>query len=370
MALRRALALLTATVVAVLSARSSSSQSAPVIATLDRYLHGDFAPIAAELSATRDFDNLLKALRQSGPAWIDAGAPADRARRRLAAATFALEAARASDDADWKWVQKIRLDQVYQPPDSLAWKAPPLILEWGCALLRADPQASANERIWQLAALSVAEHRGDFEFLVGSPWEERGNPADEIEHLKHISTRFPNESRLPLAQAIAMEWHAWPFLRGTASSPVTQLTEAYERLRKDSNVGPEATLRLGVVRSLSGQPDAAISLLSDVEEMTRDPYLIYLARYATGQARERQRRTVDAERAYRAALTAVPRANSATVALASLLMKSGRAAEAGTLVESSLAAAPPVQDPWRDYFRADDRFWPRLITALHAEITK
>jgi predicted Zn-dependent protease len=164
---------------------------------------------------------------------------------------------------------------------------------------------------------------------------------------------------------VAAEWHA-----EQSRLASTQAANAYERLRKDSSVGAEATLRLGVVRSRSGSPDAALTLLADVEELTRDPYLIYLDRFISGQIRERQRRLSDAEHAYTGALAAVPRANSATLALASLLMKSGRSAEAGALVEASVSAMPAVRDPWREYFSADDRFWPRLIAALHAEIAK
>ena len=189
------------------TATHPSAQASPVRGQLDRFLQGDFAAIEEELAATTDFGDLLKALKRDAHAWIEAGAPETRAKRQLAAATFALEAARAAQDEDWKWVQQIRfatgppptdmvdlgfLKQSSQPERALWWKPPPQILEWGCELLRNGTVPQPTERIWQLAAVAVAERRSDHEFLIGSPWEARENPKDEILHLEHVMFRFPD----------------------------------------------------------------------------------------------------------------------------------------------------------------------------------
>lgn len=372
--------------VLVVCAVGGSPPLAQTLATttlLDRYFAGDFDSTIATVAKQDDFDALLRDLEHSGAAWADGGPPADRARRVLAAATFALESARAAaETGDWKWVQQVRLnapgtvhlpgmgDQASSAPDAIWWKAPPKLVEWGCALLRRDAEPSADERIWQLAAVATVERAGDFEFLIGSPWEARGNTKDEFEHLSHVIARFPEEPRFALAQAVAIEFHTWNdgFRRPRSDvfNPPDAI-RAFDHMSKDDAIGPEASLRLGYLRLRMNRVDDALSLFTHVQTVTRDEYLVYLAHYFTGQALERKNRLADAERAYRSALAAVPRAQSATVALAALLVRSGQAMEASALVEASLTS-PLTDDPWRAYETADDRFWPRLIDRLHADI--
>jgi tetratricopeptide (TPR) repeat protein len=347
------------------------------VAFLDQYLAGAHDAAVAAAAAGDDFDGVLSELTHRGPAWIDAAGPDEAPRRRLAAASFALEVARAAEHVDWKWVQRVRLNMGKEnplvSPDFIYWKTPPLLIEWACGVLRAAPAPHPAERLWQLAALSVAQRRGDYEFLIGSPWDARANPEDAIEHLKHASARFPDEPRVALAQAVALEWRTWytqsrrPRLR---ARPVAEARRALEDLTRDDIVGAEAMVRLGALRLRSRDFNGAVGVLERVETATRDRYLLYLGRYFTGQAREQQKRFEDAERAYRGALAAIPRATSATTALAALLARHDRRAEAAALVEASLTGGPLPIDPWRTYAAADDRFWPELIARLREEIRR
>lgn len=376
---RRVVLLMLCGLLAGLPSGRPSAQSPTVSAQLDRYLGGDHEPVAAELAAITDFDDLLKALKRDGPAWIAAATASERPRRQLTAATFALEAARAAEDTDWKWVMQVRLGggapgllpPSYRAPPAVSWKAPPLLIEWGCALMRSDAVPRPIERIWHLAAISVAQRRGDFEFLIGSPWEERGNAQDEIEHLAHVIKRVPAEPRFALAQAIAVEWRTW-FPRGsrTGRRNLSEAMRAFEGMTKDDAIGAEAALRLGALRLRDRNLRGAIDLFERVEEMTRDRYLIYLARYFRGQALERQTRVAEAEQAYRGALATIPHATSATMALAALWFTADRQAESSALVEASVSARPQPLDPWRTYAAADDRFWPELVARLRAEIRR
>jgi tetratricopeptide (TPR) repeat protein len=120
------------------------------------------------------------------------------------------------------------------------------------------------------------------------------------------------------------------------------------------------------------RPDSseALKSLERAEALTRDPYVIFLARYFKAQVFERQRRFDQAEAAYRGAVAAVPHAPSATLALAALIFRDGRRAEAQHLVRDMLAADPAPLDPWRAYVHADDRFWPHLLGRLRVEILK
>jgi tetratricopeptide (TPR) repeat protein len=357
------------------SSSPARAQLAGTGVVLDRYLRGDFDAAVAQAAAPTDFDAVLEALKRDAPAWIDAGGAAAAARRRLAAATFAIEVARAAEHVDWKWVQVVALDtgsiSGLKSPDFIYWKAPPRIIEWGCALLRTAGPPTAAERLWHLAAIAVAQRRGDYEFLIGSPWDARANPEDAIEHLKHATDRFPDEPRLLLAQAVAIDWRTWytqPRRPRHRAREVPEARPAFENLVGDAAVGAEAMVRLGALRLRSRDFNGAVELFERVETATRDRYLLYLARYFTGQARGQQQRLDDAERAYRGALAVIPRATSATTALAALLARLDRRAEATAIVEAALTGGPPPVDPWRTFAAADDRFWPEIIARLRAQI--
>lgn len=346
---------------------------------LDRYASRQFDAVVAELAGLEDYGELLEQLRRDGPAWIEAGDPAARARRELAAATFALEAARAGEWLEWKILQRQPnpcLTDYCPPKNVLYWKAPPKLIEWGCELLRRRPVPLPAERWWQLAALAVAQRSEDPQFLIGDPYigrigMETGNTQDEIKHLDHVTPRFPNEMRFVLAQGIARD-----------RDLPEDATRAYRALENDPDVGGEAMVRFGAMhirpRASFITPTTAVPIERNVavalraferaEEITRDPYVMFLARFFRGQALEREGRLPEAERAYRGAAAAVPHAQSAALALAAIVLRTGRRAEALQLVRDMLDAKPRPVDPWRTYIHADDRFWPELIGRLRAEI--
>jgi hypothetical protein len=347
----------------------TAARAPSVIDLLDRYAAGQFDAVVQTLAGEINFDDLLRQLRRDGPGWIAAGGAGDRARRELAAATFALEAARADQWQEWKLIQM-------QPPacfDSggclqvlnvLYWKPPPLLIEWGCALLRRNPSPDGTELLWQLAALAVAQRSEDPQFLIGDTKiglgvfaGEIGNRADEIKHLEHARARFPNVSRFVLAEGIARD-------RDLADDAI----RAYRALERDADVGGEALMRFGALQLRERKYPESLKSLERAETLTRDPYVVFLARYFKGQALERQDERKDAEAAYRGAVAAVPNAQSATVALAALVARDGRRTEAHRLVRDMLAADPAPRDPWRTYVHADDRFWPFLVARLRERL--
>jgi hypothetical protein len=356
--------------VSVLAGGRPAARTASVKDLLDGYLAGQFAQVVEALAEDVDYGAILKELQRDGSAWMDAGGASARERRELAAATFALEAARAGEWHEWKLIQKqpemCAGGECVQPPNVLYWKAPPLLIEWGCALLRKHPAPSPIERWWQLAALAVAQRSEDSQFLVGDTKIGRGigageivNTQDEIKHLDHVVPRFPGERRFLLAQGIARDTD-W----------TDDAEQVYRALENDPDVGGEATMRFGAMQLRQRRSDIALRSFEHAEQLTRDPYVIFLARYFTAQTLERGRHTEEAEEAYRGAVAAVPHAQSATVALAALVLRDGRPAEARRLVSGMLAANPPPLDPWRAYIHADDRFWPQLVGRLRAEIVK
>lgn len=353
-------------VAGVVVVRGRADDRPSATALLDRYLHGDYDQVVAALSTDSSLGDVLSQLKHDGQAWIDADGPAARDRRELTAATVALEAARAGEWHEWKLREKVQFPGEGRPPTVfLYWKAPPLLIEWACALMRQGHQPKTIERDWFLASVAVAERSEDYEFMVGdtkldeiatSPGGYEYN-SDVIQHVRHAALRLGDEPRVKLAQAIAEEFHDPP-----------EAARQFALLQSDVDLRGEATMRLGVMAYWRKDDDRALDQLRKVEPITRDPWVLYLARYFTGLVQLRREHPADAETAFRRALEAVPHAQAATISLASLLFKNGRRDDASALVGQMLSADPPPADPWRAYADADDRFWPELIARLRREI--
>ena len=78
--------------------------------------------------------------------------------------------------------------------------------------------------------------------------------------------------------------------------------QVYRALENDPDVGGEATMRFGAMQLRQRRTDVALRSFEHAEQLTRDPYVIFLARYFTAQTRERGKHTEDAEEAYRGAV--------------------------------------------------------------------
>jgi hypothetical protein len=69
-------------------------------------------------------------------------------------------------------------------------------------------------------------------------------------------------------------------------------------------------------------------------------------------------------------VAARPGTQSASAALAPLLIKKDQRAEAQALMAAVLEAGARAYDPYLEFMHADDRFWPRLVGRLRAEIRR
>ena len=387
----RILALALVLAACLAAGRPAAQQTLTTLELLDRYAKGQFAEVEARLAALDKFSGLVKDLKHDDvKAWLAAGGAADQDRRELAAATFALEAARVDEWREWKWIQR----QSAGPLPVLYWQAPPLLIEWGCELLRRHEEPLPIERIWQLAAMAVAQRGEDTQFLIGftevspdvppptssapavpverpptslggipvrqgpsRPPDEVLNVGKEIGHLNHVAERFPGEKRFMLGEALARE----------RPSPGDAL-KVYASLLTDLDVGGEAAVRMGALYLRRGDVSNAIARFDLAERITRNPDLIYLARYNRGQALLRSKKEDDAIASFRAALAVRPASQSASVALAALLAKADRHAEAQALMKAVLDAGPTHTDPNIEYMHGDDRFWPYLLATLRRQI--
>ena len=352
------------------------------VSWLERYGAGQFEQVAADLETFTDLEGLLKGLSADGPVWIAAGGDADRARRRLVAATFALEAARAGSWREWKWIQ--------QPPSGplpiLSWRPAPLLLEWACDLFAADDTPTDEERWWQLAAISVAQRSEDAQFQIGATEVEGGgyaaeqaarpvpmgrrqvirphpeevvNPKREIAHLMHVTERFPDEKRFLVAQALARE-------RFTPRDA----QRVYESLGDDPRLGGEARMRLGALHLRQNRLGEALDQLARAERLTRDPYVTHLVYLFRGQAKLRQKDAASGVEALETALAIWPGAQTASMMLADQLLKADRWSDAQRVMARMLAPEARRVDPAIELSHADDRFWPDHIARLRARIAR
>jgi VWFA-related protein len=174
--------------------------------------------------------------------------------------------------------------------------------------------------------------------------------------------RCPGEARLHLAQAIVSE-QQW--LRGTTGNDEeAQILTRYQTAIKFEETGAEARMRAAWFLCRTGKLDQALALIDKPLPPDSDRYVHYLTELVRGQILRAQNRTDEAARAFRAALTIWPDAQSARVALMTLLLNRGDRQEAATLADAAETAPPNQFDPWWTYWLGDYRVYPAIVAKL------
>lgn len=339
-----------------------------VPALLDRYERGDHADVVLELARTRDPATLRRDLERQGTAWTEAAGAGLVVRRRMVAATVALEFA------------ALRL----WPED-----VDPLI-EWGCGLVRRNGAPNALERLWQRASVAIFGRARDAGKLVtrAGPGVPQGTlitpESRRVDHIGHARARFPDEPRFRLAAAMLAaaaadtepprdaEWVGDGLLpkdapearRRTSARRAIDLLAA---LTSEPELGAEAEMRLGYLRLTLEEPDRALAHFARAATAS-DPFVAYLGRFLAGRAHDRQGDRDRANQQYRAALAVLPGAQSATTALSANLFLGGRPDEAYGLTQRAIALRPPPDDPWHQFGYGDLRFVPALLGGLRGAL--
>jgi VWFA-related protein len=176
--------------------------------------------------------------------------------------------------------------------------------------------------------------------------------------------RCPGESRLQLAYAIISE-QQW--LRGTLSSTEeNNILGRYQAAMKSPDTAAEARMRAVSFLSRIGRLDEAAALADVRPPDGTDPYVRYLTDLVRGQILRARGRYEDAAKAYRDALTTWPGAQSARVALMTLVLSRGDRQEAAQLAdaaETGAAAGAPF-DPWWTYWLGDYRAYSAIMAKL------
>jgi len=401
-------------------------RSSSAIQLLDLYDEGRFevAVDRALAGGPEGLPTLARDVMKDGPGWIAQGGEVRAARRRLVAATFTIDLTHRAFDG-FRTASSYQLSQAWLRESSSLRS----LVEWACILLRTTPTSSPLEQKWFVASVQLIKEMQDEPFLYGDDRRSLWSPADPrrlqqlqadygqaLNHLAHASSRVPGDSRLRLAAAERYTFHeSWvvqnkreltpseyekleiqgeslrrqmnwtglglsdPFPNGLSVQQATILSDAemfgeLAQARRDlSAVAGDAAIRarvslhLGCIALCFSEHDVARRYFQNIAAWTSDPCLVYLGHFMEGRIDEEDGQRNDGETAYRAALQTIPSTQSATTALAALLARDGRVADAAALIDQSLGAEHDRLDPWIvGLGRGGCSEWPSLLASLRA----
>jgi hypothetical protein len=180
-----------------------------------------------------------------------------------------------------------------------------------------------------------------------------------------------------LARAILMD-RASPVLVKTGADGVpavvlpvparaNEIVLAYRAAMRSPAQETEARARLGLLLLRLRRFDEVLAILGDHPAHTSDPPLQYVTDFVRGQAFRAKAEFQLAEASYRAAMSDVPGAQSAPVALMTMLATGGRAQDAETLAEA-IKDVPQAADPWAAFWYGDHVVLPAVIDSLRRGI--
>jgi hypothetical protein len=285
----------------------------------------------------------------------------------LLVATFLLDVAAARLETDWLTVRAL--------------------VEVGCRLVDRTDRGRALGLTWHLAALALAEGAADTRFLIttdGSPGPER------FDHLSHSRSRYPDEPRFRLAEAVVPEmghtdlapprdrpWRSDEELRRTRVGGAMELAMRRQRRRALDRLLPlvempavasEVHLRIAYLAYQLNDDDLALTHLRAAQDDFGDPFVAYVGHFLMASIHTRREAFPAAEASLERALTVVPGAQSATQLLAARRFLTGRSDEAYAMVEAHFTRQREVIDPWRLFGYGDFRRLGDLLRQLQQEL--
>jgi tetratricopeptide (TPR) repeat protein len=300
-------------------------------ALAEAYGRGD---VAAVQTAVRQSSNVLKTIRDLRDA------PSFFASRPRQDAAFVLEVAvaalRRSDPGLHDEVLKL--------------------LEHYGALVRQPFGADAFECAWYWAEIAGLE--GAIQPLGAQVFVDRA------------LARCPDLSSLKLASAFLVD-QEWPLgtttpmpggiVRKVDPARVQSVRSRYEAAMTSPDTALEARVRAAWFEYRIGNLDEASRYLDGAAGLTADRPILYLQALMRGHVLRAQHKPGQAIEAFRAALAVWPGAQSARVALMTLLLAEGDRAQAEALAEQVQAARDGQFDPWWLYWEGDYWAFPAII---------
>jgi VWFA-related protein len=296
-----------------------------VQAIADLYARGQYDSMQKSLAQTSNLANLIRGFRMADSPWPD---------EPKRTAIFALDLAFAG----------LRSDNGYARDEGAR-----LLGEYHLRV-RQPGNADAFECWWFLTEAAALQGL----FL----------PDNAVVFIPAAIQRCPTASRLHLAYAFVSE-QQWLRNKLTPAQEAEIITR-YETAMKFPDTEVEARVRAARFLYATGNYDRALALLNPRVMQTTDKELRYFAELIRGQVLRASGRPDEAIAAFRSAVAAWPGAQSARVALMTLLVNRGHREEAATLAEASQTGAVDEFDPWWIYWLGDFRAYPAIVEKLRA----
>ena len=305
--------------------------------SLDAY-SAEPARVVARAAASESLSSIVSSLRRDGPAWMLSHGAGDANRRRLIAATFALEVAATGLESSPKDV--------------------PVLIEWGCEQVRRRMPSDA-ERQWHIAALALLEGLGNLQAVEA--------------HLAHASARLADEpmwdrARVWISDSRTLNVHPRQPLGAAHIAFPAALAAQYQVLAKSPSLAGDAWLRIGFFHFLAGAHDEARADFARTLAADSDSDTVYLAHLFTAWTFERDEQRDTSALSLQRALAAAPYGRTAALWLANARALSGAFDDAEAIAERGLRSDDAHADPWRVFYAGDVRRWPILIEALRRTV--
>jgi VWFA-related protein len=289
----------------------------------DAFDRGNYAAVQKSFAQSTNLANIIRSFRLSDSPW-----PGDVKRT----AVFALEMALAG----------LRSDNGYAREE-----AGRLLAEYHT---RVRQPAGADEfECWWF-------------FTEATALEGLFMPENAVLFIPRALQRCPNSPRLLLAYAFVSE-QQW--LRGGLTrAQELEVGNRYEAAMKFPQTEAEARVRGARFLYSLGQYDRALELLNAATTTTPDKEVRYFADLVRGQIQRARGRSDEAVAAFRSALATWPGAQSARVALMTLLLNRGDREGAAALAEAAQTGPDEEFDPWWTYWLGDFRGYPAILDKL------
>jgi VWFA-related protein len=302
----------------------------PEVKTLaDLFDRGDYAEMQRTLAQTRDLANLIRTFRTSDSPWPNAPRRATVFALEIAIAGLRTNNQHARDEGGRVLAEYNTL--VRQPADT------------GPALGKDGFECS-----WLWAEVAALE--GLF------------MPESAMLFVPRAVQRCPDAARLHLAYGMVTE-QQWQ--RGTGSpAEAIEVMRRYEEAMKFPETDVEARVRAAWFLHRTGQFARALALVDGASGRATDRQVRYLADLVRGQALGSLGRLDEAVAAFDAALATWPGAQSARVALMTLLVTRGQRDKAAALADAAETAPDDQFDPWWTYWLGDYRMYPAIVGKL------
>ena len=294
-----------------------------VVALADVFDRGDATAFANALAQTNDLSNVIRGFRQSDSPWPE---------NPRHTAIFALELGLAGIRSDNRDARD---------------EGGRLLAEYNVRV-RAPAGADAFECWWLVTQTTALE--GLFV------------PENALLFVPRALQRCPANPRLHLAYALVSE-QQWLHGRTTPEQE-PEILRRYGEAMKFPETEVEARVRAARFLYGLGQFDRGLALLGPIKTPPSDLEVRYFGHVVRGQLLRASGRYDEAAAAFRDALTAWPGAQSARIALMTLLVNRGNRDEAAALAEAVQTAPADQYDPWWTYWLGDYRSFPAVLDRL------